>query len=410
MNSEYQTPDFSETEKSAQKIIRGISENYQKRIYTATKQGNPSICHIMKTCYDKRTVVQAAFLTKGCQMKKGGSCWNCNYGALESCNIPPEQYIDEFKKALVHISGNVLVLEGLGSITDPNEFDQDVFKEILKLAIEKGKFRTITIETHVTHISEELLQYINSISNGNKSIEFEIGVEDMDPEARKLINKLGVHNNKIKEVYEVLQKYGIGLDINLIYGFPFMIESERIDSVIESIKQIHNNLPDAEVTLFLMSIKENTILEYMHRMGAYKLPNPWGFIELTKRILEDNELKTMPPPTYSWFGEKEIESISEEQCYTCQNCRNNIIKALIKINGTFDNEERERILTHLIEENEDGCYQRFLESLESEKDGKTPTERYREFLQDLVNKTNKTRTSVSGETTPSHQPNKFMEL
>ncbi len=398
MVSEFKKSNFSEIEKSAKKIIRGISRNYQKRIYTATKQSNPSICHIMENYYNKRTVVQVGFLTRGCQMKKGGSCWNCNYGALESCEITSEQYIEEFKRTLVNIRGNVLVLEGLGSITDPNEFNQDAFREILKLAIEEGKFRTITIETHVTHISEELLQYINSINNGKKDIEFEIGVEDMDPEARKLINKLGVDNNKIKEIYELLRKYGIGLDINLIYGFPFMIESERIDSVIESIKQVHSNLPNAEVTLFLMSVKENTILEYMHNRGAYKMPNPWGFIEVTKRVLEDDGLKDMFPPTYSWFGEKEIESVSEEQCYTCQNCRNNIIEALRKINGTFDNEERRKILKHLIEENEDGCYQKFLESLEREKDGKTPKERYREFLQNLVNQTDKTSISVPRKT------------
>ena len=127
------------------------------------------------------------------------------------------------------------------------------------------------------------------------------------------------------------------------------------------------------------------------------MPNPWGFIEVTKRVLEDDGLKDMFPPTYSWFGEKEIESVSEEQCYTCQNCRNNIIEALRKINGTFDNEERRKIL-NLIEENEDGCYQKFLESLEREKDGKTPKERYREFLQNLVNQTDKTSISVPRKT------------
>ena len=121
MVSEFKKSNFSEIEKSAKKIIRGISRNYQKRIYTATKQSNPSICHIMENYYNKRTVVQVGFLTRGCQMKKGGSCWNCNYGALESCEITSEQYIEEFKRTLVNIRGNVLVLEGLGSITDPNE-------------------------------------------------------------------------------------------------------------------------------------------------------------------------------------------------------------------------------------------------------------------------------------------------
>lgn len=185
MNTKNQT-DFSKTEKLAKKIIAEITNEYQRKIYIKTKQNIPSTCHIMENHYDKRIVVQASFLTCGCQMKKYGSCWNCNYGALEICEISKEKYIEEFKKVLNKISGNVLVLETLGSITDPNEFNQDIFKEILKLAIEKGNFQTIIIETHVTQIRKELLQYINSINTEKKEIEFEIGVEDMNPEHRKL--------------------------------------------------------------------------------------------------------------------------------------------------------------------------------------------------------------------------------
>jgi len=290
------------------------------------------------------------------------------------------------KKELKKLGGDVLVLEGLGSITDPKEFDQEVFKKILKLAIDKGDFKTITIETHITQINEELVSYIDSINNSKKRIMFEIGVEDMSAENRKLINKLGVENNKIKEVYEMLLKHNIDLDINLIYGFPFMNEEERINSVIDSLRKINRDLPKAEATLFLMSSKENTIMDYMRRKGVYKPPNPWGFVELTKRILDNEELKDILPPTYAWFGEKEFEIVKNKTCYTCPNCKERIIETFRNINGTFDNKERRRFLQDLIDGNEDNCYQEFLETLESEKDGKTPKERYRDFINDIAEK------------------------
>ena len=213
---------------------------------------------------------------------------------------------------------------------------------------------------------------------------FEIGVEDMSVENRKLINKLGVENNKIKEVYEMLLKHNIGLDINLIYGFPFMNEQERINSVIDSLKNINKDLPKAEATLFLMSTKENTILEYMSKKGWYKSPNSWGLVEITKRVLYDEELKNIPPPAYAWFGEKQNEIVEEKSCYTCPNCRKRIIETFRNINGTFDNEERKMFLQDLIDGNEDNCYQEFLDTLESEKDGKTPKERYRDFINEIA--------------------------
>lgn len=278
------------------------------------------------------------------------------------------------------------MLEAFGSITDPKEFDQKVLKKILKIAIDSARFDTIIIETHVTKISEELVTFIESINNGKKAISFEIGVEDMDTENRKMINKLGVENNKIQEVYEMLLEHNMGLDINLIYGFPFMNEGERICAVIKSLKKIKNNLPKAGTTLFLMSVKENTILEYMQKNGWYKLPNQWGLVEMTRMILYDDELRDLEPPSFSWFGEKESLLVSEQTCYTCQNCKKKIIETFRKINGTFNNEERKKFLKELFESIDDECYQEFLETLKNEKDGKTPKDRYKAFLQEISEK------------------------
>ncbi len=93
-----------------------------------------------------------------------------------------------------------------------------------------------------------------------KRISFEVGIEDFNPENRKLINKLGVTNDRIKQVYDMLDKYEIELDTNLIYGFPFQTEDERINAMVENIKYAKENLPNSGIILFLMSIKDNTIM------------------------------------------------------------------------------------------------------------------------------------------------------
>ena len=294
-------------EEKALKIISGFNRGLQNATYKNVRKHDELIVHIRQNIYGNRKVVQAQFRTLGCRMKKAGSCWNCNYGVSDECLITPCQYVQAFKRELQNVEGNVLVLESLGSITDPKEFDREVFKDIIRIAIESGKFDCILIETHLSQIPEELVQYISDVNKGRKRIGFEIGIEDMNPENRKLINKIGVQNNKLTEVYNMLQKYGMNLGINLIYGFPFMNEQERIDAVVNSVKDINKKLPEAEIVLFLMSVKENTIMEWMQKKGVYIPANPWGLVEATKELLLDEDIQSLI--TFSWFGEKEERSM-----------------------------------------------------------------------------------------------------
>lgn len=201
----------------------------------------------------------------GCSMKKCGSCWNCNYGIKEKCTVTLDEYIQEFEKLMDKYEGDTMVMEAMGSITDKKEFPREALLQMIDIALKKGKFKSLTLETHITQIDEELVKYIYQKNLElpeikRKRIAFEVGIEDFNPYNRKLINKMGVTNDKIKQVYDMLDKYGMELDTNLIYGFPFQTEDERIEAMIENIRYAKENLPKAGIILFLMSIKENTIM------------------------------------------------------------------------------------------------------------------------------------------------------
>lgn len=371
----------SEKTEKAMRNIAGIDRNLQAKTYNSVRKHDDLILHMRENEYGARKVIQAQFRTLGCRMKKLGSCWNCNYGIVDKCLITPNQYIKAFKREIEKVTGDVLVLETLGSITDPKEFDQSVLKEIIKIAIENGDFNYISLETHVTQITEQLAKYMYMVNGGRKELEFEIGVEDMNPDNRKLINKIGVDNTRIKTVYDMLEKYGINLGINLIYGFPFMNEQERVDAVINSVKTISDNMPKAEIVLFLMSTKENTIMEYMQNNQIYKPANPWGLVEVLSRILEDGNIGNTI--TFSWFGEKVDPYINEETCYSCEHCKEQIVEFFRRINGTFDNEKRRRLLNELLQRGQEAdcrCYENFKEQLK-QKDGKNPSTRYTEFIE-----------------------------
>lgn len=359
-------------EAEALKKIASFDRKLQANTFKNVRKHDDLIVHIRENQYGDRRVVQVQFKTLGCNMKRAGSCWNCNYGVVDQCLITPNQYKRAFQKELKRIAGNVLVLESLGSITDPNEFNPKVFSDIMKMAVEDGKFNTILIETHLTQISQQLVEEIATMNKNKKHIGFEIGMEDMNLENRKLIHKMGIQNQQLTELYAMLQKYGMSLGINLIYGFPFMSEQERIDSVVNSVKTISRNLPEAEIVLFLMSVKENTIMEHMRTSGMYQPANPWGLVEVTKQILSNDDFKNLI--TFSWFGEKEDPYIKEETCYSCEDCKNLIVSFFRKMNGTFDWQARKSLLMELFEHEKDlvcGCYENFKEQLK-EDDGKNP--------------------------------------
>lgn len=198
-------------------------------------------------------------------MKKCGSCWNCNYGIKDKSTVAPEEYVKKFQEIITKYEGDTIVLEAMGSVTDEKEFSKEALLPIIDIALTKGNFKSLTLETHITQIEEEIVKYIYDKNsdlpeNRRKRISFEVGIEDFNPENRMLINKIGVKNDKIKEVYDMLDKYDIELDMNLIYGFPFQTEDERIEAMVQNIRYAKENLPHAGIILFLMSVKDNTIM------------------------------------------------------------------------------------------------------------------------------------------------------
>ena len=178
-----------------------------------------------------------------------------------------------------------------------------------------------------------------------KNIEFNVGVEDIEPENRKLINKIGVNNFDLIDIYNLLEKYNMNININIIYGLPFMNENERIESTYNSIRNISKMMPKAKVIIFLMSIKEHTILEEMYVRGLYKLPNPWGFVYTSKKIFESDDINTIT--LYSWFGEKG-NMIKETTCYNCKDCETKIIKTFKILSSELEKKERNKIIDDLL--------------------------------------------------------------
>lgn len=127
----------------------------------------------------------------------------------------------------------------------------------------------------------------------------------------------------------------------------------------------------------------------MYKKEYYKLPNPWGFVESIKEILQYNGKNHIG---FSWFGEKELKNIGETRAYCCPECQKLIVDAVKKVNGTFDIDERNKILEELlIKAKQLKCkdYEEFQKELEEEDRNankrKIPERRLHDYYEDIIN-------------------------
>ena len=128
----------------------------------------------------------------------------------------------------------------------------------------------------------------------------------------------------------------------------------------------------------------------MQRRGHYKLPNPWGFVEVARYAIEEGGRNNYIG--FSWFGEKEDPVIGQKTAYCCPDCQRLIIDSLKRINKSFDRDERREILAELYEragELECGHYAEFKQELEEAKKNKKkdPERRLHDYYTAVINDT-----------------------
>lgn len=125
----------------------------------------------------------------------------------------------------------------------------------------------------------------------------------------------------------------------------------------------------------------------MQEKGHYKLPNPWGFVEVAKQAIENGGENYIG---FSWFGEKEDPIIGQRKAYCCPECQKLIIDSLKRINKTFDRSAKSQILNELFSKAkklECKHYEEFQKELEESRNNKrkTPERRLHDYYRDIIN-------------------------
>lgn len=290
------------------------NEIWKMRKKITTEAGTPvvSLVRIEKKTY------QLLFMSCGCE----NACTFCNYGF--DYNLTLEMVKPELEKIdLKEFDIFELELEANGSFLSEREIPYDLFLDVLQFVSHKN-IPVITMETHYNTITEEKIKDIRKILGEEQEVKFELGFESAAEDVRSIYNK-DIDIVEYLKVVDLCEKYGIGLQINVLLGAPFLTREEQIQDCLNSLDFIYKNMPSGtHVVLFPINIKENTMIKHWQNIGVYDEISSWEFVELLYRIPEEYLDKF----TIAWWGNRENAFTKGIVQFpkTCKKCRERLMK------------------------------------------------------------------------------------
>lgn len=225
----------------------------------------------------------------------------CDYGKVRKENLNPE----DIKKILNTVFGNleklpkVLLLNSLGSVLDTEEMPiENIIILLNKLS--KIDIEVIIFETHYLTINDTILNLIKQ-KLPNKKIVIELGLESSNNAIReKCLNKY-INNSKFIEKINLIKSYNFGVEVNIVFGIPFLTIKEQIEDTLNSINWCFENNID-KVNLFPINIKPYTLLYKLYEDERYFPVLHIDFISVLKQIPK----KYIDKIYLCWYGNREI--------------------------------------------------------------------------------------------------------
>ena len=307
-------------------------EIWKMRKTIKTKAGTPVVSLVQV----EKNTFQLLFMSCGCE----NACTFCNYGF--DYNLTLEMVKPELEKIRLEEFDIVeLELEANGSFLSEREIPYDLFLEILHYVSHRN-IPIIVMETHYNTITEKKIQDIRRILGEEQKIQFELGFESAAEDVRAIYNK-DIDIEKYLEVTKLCERYGIGLQINVLLGAPFLTRKEQIQDCLNSLKFIYEKMPKGTyAVLFPINIKKKTMLKHWQDIGVYDQISSWEFVELLHNIPEEYLDKF----TIVWYGNRENAFTKGIMQYpkTCEKCRERLMKFYIDFNANMNPFYRKKIL------------------------------------------------------------------
>lgn len=297
-------------------------------------------------------LLEISFLSKQCVNDLSGSCIMCDYGCARQ-TAPNDKYLENMRYILNENSSgaNYLLLGSNGSILNDYQISDSLLADILRCA-QACEIPNIIIETHYQDVSEKKLQLISELMD--KPIIIEMGLETLNSRYHETMFMKGIDLDKYEETIERIKRYGYEIELNLMFGIPFLSEFEQFEDTLQSVRWVVNH--NCKPIIFPINIKPHTLLRYAYESGFYKPVSLWMLVHL----LDTLEPKELCSTIIVWYGNRDESypgDIPTVFPATCDNCCQTLQEFFRAFADTCDYTERKSLISKLINKTSCDCCQ-----------------------------------------------------
>ncbi len=152
-------------------------------------------------------------------------------------------------------------------------------KNMLEPFLDKDEVAEIAIATRCDCLSEEIVEYLNSISK-IKPIWLELGLQTTNYQSSAFLN-LGYNYSDFKKAIQLLENTNIKVCVHIINGLP----NETKEDMLKTIKDI-NHLKFHSIKIHMLHILKDTTLEKYYLKSPFKILERSEYIEIVVKQLE----------------------------------------------------------------------------------------------------------------------------
>ncbi|CBS87287.1 hypothetical protein [Azospirillum lipoferum] len=216
--------------------------------------------------------------TEGCQWSIKSGCTMCNFGQAAT-RPSDDDVVRSFKEQIDRLDPGTryLHLGPGGSFLDWHELNPDarrtIYGELHRLRFLEG----VGIECRAELVTPEYIaEALAWLPSTVREFTTGIGLESADDLVRLVAVNKKVPRKRLERAFEIIRGSSdptrrIVFDLYVLLKPPFLSEREAIDDAVRSIDWAFDRGADT-VSVFLSSIKENTLCDFLHRQDGFVRP------------------------------------------------------------------------------------------------------------------------------------------
>jgi len=233
-------------------------------------------------CKVSKVIIDGHFTCPNRDGTKGlGGCIYCSSLGSGDTNVSIKEDVltqyEDNKKVMDAKWPNKLYIPYFQSFTNTYGPLQKI-KDMISPFLEMDEVCEIAIATRPDSISDECIEYLNSITS-IKPITIELGLQTSNDKTAEYINRC--HDfNTFKECVDKLSKTNIKVCVHIINGLP----NETRDDMIKTIEDINHMNIDA-IKIHMLHIVSNTKLESIYKEKPFRLLSRDEYIDIVIKQL-----------------------------------------------------------------------------------------------------------------------------